>query len=169
MLADRVPRPQTTDIMPNTASAPHAPAPRVDYDQDYHAWLLENARLLREGRLSEIDVEHIAEELQDMGNSERRAVESHLKNLMLHLLKWRYQPGLRGPSWGQSIDNARFEIERRLSESPSLRPRAPELAAYAYPNARRNAMRETGLRLETFPHDCPFTIEQLLDEDYWPD
>jgi len=169
MLAIRVPRPQITDIMPNTASAPHAPAPRVDYDQDYHAWLLENARLLREGRLYEIDVEHIAEELQDMGNSERRAVESFLRLLMLHLLKWRHQPERRTPSWIHTIGNARYEVERRLADSPSLRPRLPEFAAQDYPNARRSAARETGVPVATFPQDCPFTIEQLLDEDYWPD
>jgi hypothetical protein len=155
--------------MPDPALLTDAVRSHADYDQDYHAWLIDNARLLREGRLSEIDVAHIAEELQDMGNSERRAIESFLRLLMLHLLKWRHQPGLRGSSWAQSVDNARYEIKRRLTESPSLRPRVPELAEHAYANARRNAMRETGLPLDTFPADCPFTIEQLLDDDYWPD
>ena len=142
--------------------------PPAAYEQDLYAWLTSNADLLRQGRLSEIDAEHIAEELEDMGKSERRAIESYLGVLILHLLKWRYQPSLRGPSWQQSIDNARDAIERRLQDSPSLRPRLGELIAARYANVRKNAMRETGLPIETFPPACPFAIAQLLDEAFWP-
>ena len=74
-----------------------------DYEQDLLAWAEANACLLRAGRLSEVDAEHIAEELEDVGKSERRALRSHLRNLMLHLLKWQFQPGLRGPRWRRSI------------------------------------------------------------------
>ncbi len=143
-------------------------APPAEYEQDLYAWLTGNAQLLRQGRLSEIDVEHIAEELEDMGKSERRAIESYLGVLILHLLKWHYQPSLRGPRWQQSIDNARDEIDRRLQDSPSLRPRLSELIAARYGNVRKNAMRETGLPLQTFPETCPFSIAQLLDEEFWP-
>ncbi len=143
-------------------------APPAEYEQDLYAWLTGNAQLLRQGRLSEIDAEHIAEELEDMGKSERRAIESYLRVLILHLLKWQYQPSLRGPSWQQSVDNARDEIERRLQDSPSLRPRLSELIAVRYGNVRKNAMRETGLPLQTFPETCPFSIAQLLDEEFWP-
>jgi len=144
-------------------------APPAEYEQDLYAWLTGNAQLLRQGRLSEIDAEHIAEELEDMGKSERRAIESYLRVLILHLLKWHYQPSLRGPSWQQSIDNARDEIERRLQDSPSLRPRLSELIAARYGNVRKNAMRETGLPLQTFSETCPFSIAQLLDEEFWPE
>ena len=144
-----------------------APSP-TDYDQDLYAWLTSNAELLRQGRLTEIDAEHIAEELEDMSKSERRAIERYLRVLILHLLKWQYQPSLRSPSWQQSIDNARDEIERRLQDSPSLRPRLGELIAARYGNVRRNAMRETGLPIPTFPESCPFSIVQLLDEEFWP-
>ncbi len=140
----------------------------VDYEQDFYAWLTVNATLLRQGRLAEIDAAHIAEELEDMSKSERRAVESYLRVLVLHLLKWQHQPSLRGPSWQQSIDNARDEIVLRLQDSPSLRPRLGEMIAARYANARKNAMRETGLPLGTFPETCPFTIDQLLDADYLP-
>ena len=143
-------------------------APPAEYEQDLYAWLTGNAQLLRQGRLSEIDAEHIAEELEDMGKSERRAIESYLGVLILHLLKWHYQPLLRGPSWQQSIDNARDAIDRRLQDSPSLRPRLSELIAARYGNVRKNAMRETGLPLQTFPETCPFSIAQLLDEEFWP-
>jgi hypothetical protein len=143
--------------------------PGSDYDRDFYAWLMTNAELLRQGRLSEIDAEHIAEELEDMGKSERRALESWLRVLILHLLKWQHQPTLRGPSWQQSMDNARDENERRHVDSSSLRPRLGELVAARYPNARKNAMRETGLPLATFPETCPFTLDQLLDEGWWPE
>ena len=138
------------------------------YEQDLFAWLTANAELLRQGRLHEIDAVQIAEELEDMGKSESRAIESYLAVLILHLLKWQYQPSLRGPSWQQSIDNARDAIDRRLQDSPSLRPRLDAMIATRYPNVRKNAMRETGLPIETFPATCPFDIVQLLDEAFWP-
>jgi hypothetical protein len=141
----------------------------IDYEVDYHAWLTSNAALLRAGRLSDIDAVRIAEELDDMGKSERRAIESWLKVLILHLLKWRLQPMRRGVSWQQSIDNARDEIVRRLQDSPSLRSRLDEMISARYPAVRRMAMRETGLPLETFPEACPFALNDLLDEDFWPD
>lgn len=141
----------------------------ADYDADYHAWLTANAALLRAGRLSDIDAVQIAEELEDMGKSERRAIESWLKVLILHLLKWRLQPMRRGVSWQQSIDSARDEISRRLQDSPSLKPRLDEMIAARYPAVRRMAMRETGLPLETFPESCPFAVDELLDEDFWPE
>lgn len=142
---------------------------QADYDVDYHAWLTSNAALLRAGRLADIDAMQIAEELDDMGKSERRAIESWLKVLILHLLKWRLQPMRRGVSWQQSIDNARDEIVQRLQDSPSLKPRLDEMIAARYSAVRRMAMRETGLPLDTFPESCPFAVEDLLDEDYWPD
>jgi hypothetical protein len=147
---------------------PTVTTPPPDYDQDLYAWLTANAELLRQGRLTEIDALHIAEELEDMSKSERRALESYLRALILHLLKWQYQPSLRSPSCQQSIDNARDEIERRLQDSPSLNPRIGELIAARYDNVRKNAMRETGLPLGTFPQTCPFAIADLLDPDFWP-
>ena len=139
------------------------------YGQDYYAWLMESAELLREGQLTQIDATHLAEELEDMGKSERRAIESYLKVLIVHLLKWRHQPERRGASWELSIANARDAIRRRLSESPSLRVQLPDLVQVRYANARRHAALETGLPINLFPADCPFSIEQLLDEDFWAD
>ena len=85
------------------------------------AWALANAALLREGRVAEVDIAHIVEELEDLGKSERRALASHLRVLLAHLLKWQFQPGLRGPSWRLSIDNTRRDIQLILDDSPSLR------------------------------------------------
>ncbi len=140
-----------------------------DYEQDLVAWAEANACLLRAGRLSEVDAEHIAEELEDVGKSERRALGSHLRNLMLHLLKWQFQPGLRGPSWRRSIQNSRQEIQVVVADSPSLRPRVQDLVADEYPRALRLAVTDTGLPTRAFPADCPYAVEQLLDDDWLPD
>jgi hypothetical protein len=145
--------------MPTTNRQP------LDYEQDYYAWLMESAELLREGRLDAVDVAQLAEELEDMGRSERRAVESYLKVLIVHLLKWHYQPERRGASWELSVTNARDGIARRLQDSPSLRARLPEMVRARYPNARRHTALETGLPIEVLPEHCPFSLNELLEED----
>jgi hypothetical protein len=139
----------------------------VSYDQDYYAWLMENAALLQDGRLDAVDLVHLAEELEDMGRSERRALESYLKVLIVHLLKWAHQPERRGTGWELSIGNARDAIARRLAESPSLWSQLADMVAGRYPNARRHATLEMGLALDALPAVCRFTVEQLLDEGYW--
>lgn len=153
------------------ALAHHTPPPEpiADlYEVDYSRWLFENARLLRERRFSEADIANLAEELEDMGRSERRALGGHIAVLLLHLLKWQFQPAARSSSWRGSIYNARDSIGELLKESPSLRSRVPELIADRYRFARRHAANETGLPELSFPKECPYTPEQMLDDDYWP-
>ncbi|MBK1617307.1 hypothetical protein CKO42_02330 [Lamprobacter modestohalophilus] len=140
----------------------------ADYDGDFYAWTLQTAQQLRSGQLDQVDLAQVAEEIEDMGKSDRRALESHLKILMLHLLKWQHQPSHRGVSWRLSIANARDEITAILRDSPSLRPRLDELAASRYPGARKQAILETGLAPSSFPETCPFSVEQLLEEDELP-
>src|SRR5262245_9408240 len=107
-------------------------------DVDYQAWLVQQATYLRAHRFADLDCEAIAEELEDMGRSERRAIESHLKNLLLHLLKWSRQTKRRSGSWRDSIDSAREAITDLLDDSPSLRPYLPEFIERQYPRARRS-------------------------------
>ncbi len=139
------------------------------YEADYQRWLFENAALLRQGRFSRIDAVNIAEELEDMGRSETRALGSHLTVLQLHLLKWQFQPERRGSSWRSSIYNARCAIADLLDDSPSLRNRLPDLVAKRYRRARNNAANETGFPETRFPEDCPYSIADLLADEYWPD
>jgi hypothetical protein len=141
----------------------------VSQDTDYYAWTLATAERLRTGRVSEVDLDGVAEELEGMGKAQRHALASHLKLLIVHLLKWRYQPGFRGVSWRLSIDNARDEIAELLEDSPSLRAKVTELVARRYPAARSRAALETGLSEETFPPTCPFSESELLDPAYRPD
>jgi hypothetical protein len=116
-----------------------------------------------------LDLAHLVEEIEDLGNEQRHAVESHLRILLAHLLKWVYQPQRRQRSWRVSIGNARAEIAQRLRTSPSLHGQLPKLLGWAYPKARRLARDETDLSLATFPELCPWSPEQLLDEDFLPE
>jgi hypothetical protein len=152
-----------------SATAPTSQYPCSPYDEDYYSWLQTTADLLRQRRFAEVDIVHIIEELEDMGKRERRALESHLRNVTLHLLKWCYQPAKRGTSWRKSIRNGRIEIQKLLRDSPSLVNPVPDMITAEYPAARADAVDETGLPEKTFPTLCPFTQEQILDTDYWPE
>lgn len=139
------------------------------HDRDFYAWTLQQAALLREGHLSEADIVHIAEELESMGASERRELTHRLAVLMAHLLKWQFQPELRGNRWRNTIDVQRFDVKELLEENPTLVAKLNERMERAYSKSILLAVRETGLSKQLFPPLCPFTAEQLLSEDYWPE
>ena len=139
------------------------------YEEDVYTWAMRNAELIRQGRFDEIDVDHVAEEIESVGKSERRELENRLIVLLSHLLKWQLQPGLRGASWRQSLRNRRITIQKTLQDSPSLAQRLPEMLTNEYPAARADAIDETGLSESIFPEACPFTLEQILNKDFWPD
>lgn len=150
------------------STAVSTPLPDLSlYDKDFHAWLFQTADLLRQGRLAEIDAAHVAGELEDIGKRERRALESHIRNVTLYLLKWRYQSDKRTPSWRKSIRNGRLEIQTLLKDSPSLTSQPARMLASTYPAAWADAVDETGLSEEAFPTQCPFTVEQVLNAEYW--
>src|SRR5947209_7682150 len=131
------------------------PAKSPLYDTDFYAWTREQAELLRSGRLAQADIEHIAEEIDSMGRTEKRELISRLTVLLSHLLKWRHQPGKQGASWEASIRVQRYDVEDHLAGNPSLKPLLPQALASAYRKARREALAETGLPPETiFPESC---------------
>ena len=140
------------------------------YETDFYLWTQQQADLLRQGEFNRVDLDlaNIAEEIESMGSSQKNALQSYLFNVLMHLLKWQYQPERRGTSWKLSIRNGRDQIAWQIKDSPSLRPQLEGLLAEVYPSARRNAADETGLPLTTFPEHCPFTVEQITG-DYWPD
>jgi len=139
------------------------------YDRDFYAWANEQAALLRAGLLSAADIEHIAEEIESMGRSEQQQLESRLTVLLLHLLKWRFQPNLRGNSWRLTVKEQRSRITRHLRKNPSLQAVLEETIADAYSDAIIEAERETGLSDSTFPAACPWTFPQIMDGDFWPE
>lgn len=139
------------------------------YERDFYAWTLKNAELLRQGRLGEIDLEHLAEELDSMGRSEKRGLINRLAVLLAHLLKWRIQANRRGRSWQLTLKEQRRQTTRVLRDNPSLKPLLAEIVVEAYEDAILRAAQETGMEESAFPAGCPFTIEQILEEDFLPD
>lgn len=141
------------------------------YDTDFYAWANEQAALLRSGRLAEADIAHIAEEIESMGRAEKRELVSRLTVLLMHLLKWRHQPGLRvrnGRSWRLTIQEQRKEVLNHISDNPSLKSRTEEAMAAAYDVAVLKAARETGLDPDALPAACPWTFDKAT-ADFWPE
>ena len=139
------------------------------YDQDFFAWANEQARLLRAGKLSEADIGHIAEEIESMGRSEKRELVNRLSVLLMHLLKWRFQPSARGTSWRLTIEEQRDRLADHLLDNPSLKATLDASIASGYKLAILGAARETGLDRAAFPAACPWSFEQLMDQDFWPE
>ena len=141
------------------------------HDQDFYTWALETACAIRERRFAGIDWEAVAEELEDMGRSEAKALESQLARLMAHLLKWQYQPEQRRlseNSWRATIENARREIRKLLRENPGLKSRLPELFLEAYPQGIDWAVIETNMSRSVFQSSRPWSLEQAMDDSFWP-
>src|ERR1700730_267897 len=132
-------------------AAPSVVSPDAGYDADFFQWTQSTAEMIRQGRLAEVDLEHVAEEIEDMGKRDRREVRSRLIVLVMHLLKWEFQPGRRTPSWRSTIGERRTQIELIILDSPSLR-RLPfdELAA-TYTRAVERTIAQTGLDGDRFP------------------
>lgn len=149
----------------------HAPARNRSaaaplYERDLYAWSQEQARLLMEGRLAEIDRENIAEEILDVGRNEYHRLESALRVLLMHMLKWDYQPERRSRSWEDSIAIHRHHAENQLHDNPSLKNRRGDAVSRAYHDARRSAARETGLELQVFPESCPYDWDAITTRRY---
>ena len=142
---------------------------RADYQEDFFAWTQEQAQILRSRGTLGLDWDNLAEEIDSMGRRDRRELESRLRLILHHLLKWQAQPGLRGRGWQSTLREQRRQAAKLLKESPSLRPQLTALIGEAYPEALTDALDETGLRLQAFPAECVFSIDQILDPDYLPD
>ena len=139
------------------------------YERDFYAWANEQAALLRSGNLSAADIENIAEEIESMGKSEKRELTSRLAVLLLHLLKWQYQPERRGVSWEVTIRVQRRDLVDHLADNPSLKAKLPDTLVRSYGNAALLALGETRLPKATFPTICPWSAEQIMDEEFWPE
>jgi hypothetical protein len=141
----------------------------ISYDKDFYSWTQEQAELLRNGRFSELDIDNLIEEVESMGRSEKRELESRLTILLLHLLKWKYQEVRRGRSWQLSIDEQRIQFEKTLNENPGLKPALDQIIKDAYKLAVIRAARETRISKAVFPERCPWTVAQFIEEGFYPD
>jgi hypothetical protein len=140
------------------------------YEQDFFAWTQTTAAHILQGKWCDIDPEVLAEEVESLGARDRRELRKRLQRLVTHLLKWRYQPEKRqtGRSWQLTIRTQRQDIADLLTQSPSLRRDVPDALRDRYALAREHASVQTRLPLDTFPTACPWTAEQVLDDDFWP-
>ena len=143
----------------------------VLHSQDFYAWTQQQAQLLKSGQLFELDIEHLVEELESMSATERRELISRLEILLMHLLKWQFQPAFQGRIWVLTIEEQRLKLNDHLDENPSLKnPQfLQESIERAYRRALVAAEKETGLASKTFPKSCPYSFEQLMDMEFYPD
>jgi hypothetical protein len=149
----------------------------TEYERDFNAWIQQHITLLKQGRVTEIDVEHLILELEEMGKSNLRELESRFIILIAHLLKWQFQikqltnrwQEFEGKSWRQTLIEQRLQIRKQLKNTPSLKSHLPDIVREAYPYSVELATDETGLPESTFPNECPYTLEQLLDKTFYPD
>lgn len=138
------------------------------YDTDFNLWTQQTITALKRGDLQSIDLENLIDEIEAMTRSDKREIFNRLKFLITHLLKCQYQPQKKTRSWITTINEQRDQIELVLEDSPSLRPYLTSKLEDCYKKAKRDAITETKLSPETFPTNCPFTEEQILDSEYFP-
>jgi hypothetical protein len=143
--------------------------PNPLYETDFFAWTQEQARLLRERRFDDLDLDNLVDEVESVGASEKREIRNRLTQLLAHLLKWKYQPGLRGSSWTETLFEQRGQLVDTLEASPSLRRYFVEQVEPRYLSGRLLAAKQTGIAFGLFPEECPFTAEQVLDLNYFPE
>lgn len=139
------------------------------YVQDFYLWLETTANLLKEGKLADIDLENLIEEIESMGRKEKQSLKSNLIVLLMHLLKYQYQSPKRSNSWKYTIREHRRRLGEALADSPSLKGYFISVFEPCYQEARKQASDETGLSLDTFPLESPFSIEETLNPDFLPD
>jgi hypothetical protein len=135
---------------------------------DFYRWAMETAHALRIGRYVDVDMQAVALELEKMGASEQRELINRLAVLLMHLLKWQYQPGIRSRSWELTIIEQRREIQDLLEDNPSLKSQLSAKLSKAYSKAVLKAEKETNLPQKTFPKGCPYQIEQIMLESFYP-
>jgi len=135
----------------------------ADYATDFYGWATDTAAKIRSGRLSEVDLEHVAEEIDSWGKSEQLQLSNRLVILIAHMLKWEFQPGQQKPGWMSAIKEQRFRIRRLIEKNPSLKPMIEETIHESYPLAVLFAANETNMVEEDFPRICPYTVGEVLE------
>ncbi|MGA3311250.1 MAG: DUF29 domain-containing protein [Xanthobacteraceae bacterium] len=156
---------------PDTArkSAPADARDGARYDRDLYSWAVEQAALLRAGRLAEVDALSLAEEIDDVGSKQYDKLQSALRLILLHLLQWDHQPERRSRSWQLSIAVQRRHVLRVLRKNPGLKTVVDEAVTEAYEIARLEAAAQTLLEEDIFPVECPYSWNEIMDRAiHWP-
>lgn len=139
------------------------------YEEDFYGWAMANAALLKKGKFNQVDINHIIEEMENLGASEKRELVSRLSQLIMHLLKWHFQPTMRGHSWIYSIRAQRKQTKIHLKDNPSLKSKLAEILLDSYDVAISEAAKETSLDEKNFPSECPYTFDQIIDDTFFPE
>ena len=139
------------------------------HDKDVYGWAVHTAQLLRDKKMNEVDFDGIVEELEEMGISNKHALISRLTLVISHLLKWQFQPNMRGHSWTYTIRAQRKKASYVLDDNPSLKSKLDEIIAKAYKVAIDEATDQTGLDEKTFPAQCPYTFDQIMNDEFYPE
>jgi sugar-specific transcriptional regulator TrmB len=142
--------------------------PLTLYEQDYYLWLGKTVQLLKEGNYSAIDIENLIEEIDDIRKNEQETIQRSLRTIFMYLLKLKYQPQNPIDHCRSSLVKYRKKIQDILDDSPSLKTYMAEIFEESYQDGRELAKAETGLKIETFPVVCPFTLEETLNRKYLP-
>jgi len=153
-------RTDNVDLVPDAEPAGAA------YDRDFYSWSLEQARLVRQGQWDSVDRENVAEEIESSGREQFNKLESALRALMMHMLKWDHEAGRRSRSWSISIRQQRLEIDDVLADNPGLKSRIAEAVARGYRKARLEAAKETGLDEKIFPDTCPHSWDDIVAREF---
>jgi Domain of unknown function DUF29 len=143
----------------------------VKYETDIVAWANEQAELIRTGQFNLLDLEHLAEEIEGVSKSERNELANRMAILLTHLLKWEFQPRFRASnSWRRTIKDQRDSVEKRLRDTPSLKPSLDDAdwIADVWRDAVRGAVKETRLVIDTFPENCPWSMVDVLTVGWMP-
>ena len=139
------------------------------YENDYLQWIENTVARLKNRDFENIDLENLIEEIETLGRSEKRELESRLTILLMHLLKYKYQPSKRSNSWRFTIREQRLRILKSFKDSPSLKNYFQNIFSEIYSDARALAADETGLNIDTFSKNSPFNIEFVLNYDWLPE
>lgn len=168
----------TSTQLPNSEQSSESDSPRPIrndglghqqlYETDFVEWIDQAVALLKQRKFSELDLENLIEEVESLGRSEKNVLRSNLRVLLLHLLKWQYQPSKQSGSWRGSIREHRIRIQEVHGDSPSLKSFYIASVAASYQKARQLAADETGLDISIFPKECPYPPEQILESEFLP-
>ena len=137
------------------------------YDRDFNEWLEITANLLKENKFDQLDLANLIIEIKAMGKNNQRELTSRLIILIMHLLKWKYQPEKKSKSWLSTINEQRLQLELLLEQNPSLKNKIPDIIEKCYAKARKMASQETNLALKNFPQDNPFNLTEILNSDFF--
>ncbi|MFI0478878.1 MAG: DUF29 domain-containing protein [Candidatus Rhabdochlamydia sp.] len=142
------------------------------HDEDFYGWAMAEASLLRQHKWNELDIEHLAEELESMGASERREFISRMAQLIFHLLKWHHQPDFREfnkRSWEASIQEQRKKVKKLIVDNPSFKPNMEDFVVDSYEDSILLIKKETPIDLKLLPAQCPYTFDQIMNDEFYPE